>query len=36
MLEDGGLEIEAIQGDYAEAEAAAEHDTIVFVTRKQS
>ncbi len=34
MLEQAGFEIEAIQGDYTEAEATAEHDVIVFIARK--
>lgn len=34
MLEQAGYEIEAIQGDYTQAEATAEHDVIVFIARK--
>jgi len=34
MLEHAGFEIEAIRGDYTEAEATAEHDVIVFIARK--
>lgn len=34
MLEQAGFEIEAIQGDYTEAEATAEHEIIVFFARK--
>jgi SAM-dependent methyltransferase len=34
MLQQAGFEIEAIQGDYTEAEASAEHDVIVFIARK--
>jgi hypothetical protein len=34
MLEQAGFEIEAIQGDYTEAEATAEHNVIVFIARK--
>jgi SAM-dependent methyltransferase len=34
MLEQAGFVIEAIQGDYTEAEATAEHEVIVFIARK--
>ncbi len=34
MLEQAGYEIEAIQGNYTETEATAEHDVIVFRARK--
>ncbi len=34
LLEQAGFEIEAIQGDYTEVEATAEHDVIVFIARK--
>jgi SAM-dependent methyltransferase len=36
MLEQAGFKIEAIQGDYTEEEATADHDVIVFIARKQS
>jgi hypothetical protein len=29
-----GFEIEAIQGDYTEVPATAEHEVIVFIARK--
>ena len=35
MLEQAGFEIEAVQGDYTEAEATSEHNVIVFIARKQ-
>lgn len=34
LLEQAGFKIDAIQGDYTEAEATAEHDIIVFMARK--
>ena len=34
MLEQAGFTIEAVQGDYQETEATAEHDFVVFVARK--
>lgn len=34
MLERAGYEVEAIHGDYTEAEATAEHDVIMFIARK--
>jgi SAM-dependent methyltransferase len=35
MLEEAGFEIEAIHGDYTQAEATAEHDVLVFIARKK-
>ena len=34
MLEQAGFTIEAVQGDYQETEATAEHDFVVFIARK--
>lgn len=34
MLEQAGFEVEAIQGDYTEAEATPENDFLVFLARK--
>jgi hypothetical protein len=34
MLELAGFEVEAIQGDYTQAEATAEHEFIVFIARR--
>jgi SAM-dependent methyltransferase len=34
MLEGVGFKLEAIQGDYMEAEATADHEVIVFIARK--
>ena len=34
MLESVGFEIEAIQGDYTQAQANSEHRFMVFVARK--
>jgi hypothetical protein len=34
MIEQAGFTIEAVQGNYQETEATAEHDFVVFVARK--
>jgi hypothetical protein len=34
MLEQAGFEVEAIQGDYSEADAAPENDVTVFKARR--
>jgi SAM-dependent methyltransferase len=36
MLEKAGFEVVAVQGDYTETEATRDHETLVFIARRES